>query len=412
MTFFRKEVFENIDGAIGGKHINVFPTNNYYLVWTLVLFLMIALMVAQFIPYSEKITVKGMLIPQKGIVNIHPFSSGYVQNVHVINKQIVKKGQPLFSFTNNNTLGYKHYLEQTRKNHQNNIDRLQQNFNGLNEQFSQKVANLSNSERLLEDSIAEMNNKLKLQKEHVSMLQKVVDKLDTGEKQMFFSEFEILSRRTDLIIEKKSTSSIELQKLAILNELTKLNLERSETNAEQQSKQLQLQLQLHNEQKLLLELDNDHEQIMLSPADGVVSSLTLVAGGYLDSSNTVLRLLPLDTVMVARLALPMRAIGKVQLGESINIRFSAYPHYKFGKLKAKLIRVENSLMAAEEFAQELNFKSPFYLAEARLQQGGLLYHGKPLPLLAGMEIEADIIESNQSLFKWFFQYIFKTSEEV
>jgi len=292
MTFFRKEVFENTESTIEGKYVNIFPANHYYLIWTLVVFLLLALIAAHNISHSTKVTVKGMLIPQKGIINVHSFAAGYVQTVLVENRQRVKKGDPLFTLSTSNTSASQHFLEQARKNHQANIEMLQKNLEGLTEQYKQHMTYFSETESLLQASVVEMNNKLKLQKENLAMLQEVVAKLDALENQAFFSEFEMFSRRAEMMTEKKSASNFELQKLDILKLMTKLTLERSQIKADMQAKQAQLQLQKRTEQKQLMELELSQEQTVLAPSDGMVSSMTLLSGSFIDSSETVLRLLP------------------------------------------------------------------------------------------------------------------------
>lgn len=408
MTFFRKEVFENLDRGMEGKQVDLFPVKAKTLSLTLLAFLILSLALSGFITYSQKVTVKGMLLPDGGIINVHPLTPGYVKTLYVKNRQQVKKGEPLFSISVNNTEAAVTYYQQARQNHLDNIDRLKQEIARQSKLNTAQNAHLLQTEQHFQAQLVELKQKQALQQQSIDMLAQGLARFEQADNQRYFSQLEILSRRGELVATKKELNNIQLQIIDTQSRLSDSQFRRSQLKAQLKSGQSAKQLQIHGEQKQLMALDMARTQTVLAPADGVISNLDVDVGNYVDSRRPVLRLLPPGATMVARLALPMTAIGKVKPGQSIRIRLDTYPHYRFGQMDAKVVTIEDSLMAADEFARELKLEGPFYLAEAQLPAEGLIYQAQSLPLRSGMLLEADIIENQRSVLAWFFQRLITT----
>jgi membrane fusion protein len=80
--------------------------------------------------------------------------------------------------------------------------------------------------------------------------------------------------------------------------------------------------------------------------------------------------------------------------------YQAFPYQKFGVAHAKVIKIANSPTAPEDLPTELQAKEGRYRILASLDRQDMPAYGKSLPLVPGMQLEADLILDKRSLLDW------------
>lgn len=84
--------------------------------------------------------------------------------------------------------------------------------------------------------------------------------------------------------------------------------------------------------------------LITAPADGKLVFLkNLTQNQYLKAADTLFALVPLDETFVAIVDIPVRGLGKAQVGQQVIIKLDDYPYQEFGMLEGRVESLEPSL---------------------------------------------------------------------
>jgi multidrug efflux pump subunit AcrA (membrane-fusion protein) len=142
-------------------------------------------------------------------------------------------------------------------------------------------------------------------------------------------------------------------------------------------------------QGLLAEIEAWYNNYVLKAAvDGKIAYAQLWnERQYINAGTTVMRILPPQDKIVARVLLPIQGSGKVEKGQLVNIELAAFPRNEYGLLKAEVKEIgilpqENSLVV-----------------EVALQNGMQTNYKKDLPFRPNMQGRAEIITKPRRLIE-------------
>jgi len=98
---------------------------------------------------------------------------------------------------------------------------------------------------------------------------------------------------------------------------------------------------------------------------------------------------------------PSRAIGFVTQGQTVRIRFDAFPYQRFGIYEGQVAVISKHVLLPQELPIPFaDLKEPVYRITVNLKKQYVMAYGKQFPLQAGMSLDADIILEKQTLFRW------------
>lgn len=130
-------------------------------------------------------------------------------------------------------------------------------------------------------------------------------------------------------------------------------------------------------------------------------------------------ILPQNNILVAQLYVPDRAIGFMNVGDIVLLRYQAYPYQKFGHAKAKISSIAKTAIAAQNIPsigtvslQEQINNEPMYLVQAVLRRQDIKAYGKNLPLQVGMTLEADVLQERRKLYEWVLEPIYSITGKI
>lgn len=128
-----------------------------------------------------------------------------------------------------------------------------------------------------------------------------------------------------------------------------------------------------------------------SPGKGIVSlSRFWKEGQEVKAGEVLLHILPADSsVLIARLALPLRGSGRIAIGARVNMRLDDFPYLEYGIIEGELIRL--SAIPEDGLLQ----------AEVRLTQGLTTSYGIPLEFRGSLSGTATVITRDARLLERF-----------
>lgn len=150
-------------------------------------------------------------------------------------------------------------------------------------------------------------------------------------------------------------------------------------------------------QGLLAEIESwFNNYVLVAAVDGKIAYAQLWnERQYINSGTTVMRILPQNDQIIARVLLPIQGSGKVKKGQLVNIELAAFPRNEYGLLKAEVKEIgmlpqENSLVV-----------------EVMLTNGMQTNYKKDLPFRPNMQGRAEIITKARRLIERLLESIWK-----
>jgi multidrug efflux pump subunit AcrA (membrane-fusion protein) len=100
---------------------------------------------------------------------------------------------------------------------------------------------------------------------------------------------------------------------------------------------------------------------------------------------------PPSTGYVGELRVPQQNAGKVQVGQTVFVKFAGFPYQEYGAVRGHITAIAN-----------ISFKDSVFLAQVALPAGLQTTYGKSLAYKTGMIASADVITADNRLLKKLF----------
>lgn len=140
--------------------------------------------------------------------------------------------------------------------------------------------------------------------------------------------------------------------------------------------------------------------VLRAPMAGRVAALGVEPGDAVRPGRTLMTLLAPDARMQAILLVPSRAAGFIEPGQSVRLRYAAFPHARFGSQPGEVVSVSESILTPAQVAPPGQAEEPVYKVRVRPDSDVVLAYGRALPLQAGMALEADVALERRRLIHW------------
>jgi membrane fusion protein len=163
----------------------------------------------------------------------------------------------------------------------------------------------------------------------------------------------------------------------------------------------------------LAEAEARRQIVLTAPQSGTVTTLQLEPGSNVKSTLPLLSIIPAGSELVAQLYIPTRAIGFIKPGQSVLLRYRAFPYQKFGHYQGTIAKVSRSTINSADLSAGLrgatdqrNLNEPVYPVTVHLANQSVNAYGQAIALQPGMELEADILIENRRLIEWVLEPLY------
>lgn len=187
--------------------------------------------------------------------------------------------------------------------------------------------------------------------------------------------------------------------------------------AEQQLAQLPLdsathsndtQRQLAGVGQSIAQNEMERAALLRAQSDGVVSAVLLKQGQMVSAGQPLMSILPAGSTLQAQLLVPSRAIGFIEPGSRVVLRYQAFPYQKFGQQYGRVSDISRSALSSSDVNSLTGqqSKEPLYRVQVALDSQQVMTYGKPEPVKPGMALDADILMERRRLIEWAFEPLF------
>lgn len=167
----------------------------------------------------------------------------------------------------------------------------------------------------------------------------------------------------------------------------------------------------------LIESEARRELVVTAPEAGVVTAVIAEPGQIADGTRPVASIVPDGSVWQAYLFVPSAAVGFVHVGDPVLIRYQAYPYQKFGQYRGTVASIARTALSAAELGAggmppAVLGDGTFYRVTVRLAAQDVTAYGKPVPLQAGMALQADILQERRRLYEWVLEPLYSLTGKL
>ena len=402
MLLFRKEALEAQQVSALGRILLFTPRIADVLIALVLLFTFLLLLFVIFGSYTRKATVYGELVPVSGVIKVYPPQGGRIEAVEVQSGARVAKGAVLARINSAvDTAGgdtQARVLVALQAQH----DALQENL-GRNARAQKEYAAQMTARR---EALATQAQMLAGQEKLLASRQGLAAKNEVRYKRLMQQDY-VARESYEERVQERLSLDVQLQQAkrerqSVAQQLLSLDNERSQQLDSFSREAHELSRQLAQVEAQIAETESRQAVLLRAPQDGVAVNQPLLA------------LVPEDARYEADLYALSHNMGFVHPGQTVYMRYGAYPYQKFGQYVATVRDVAKTASPLNELTDTvfpaLQGQS-VYRIRADLAQDFVLAYGEKQPLMAGMQFEADIVQEKRRIFEWMVEPLFSIREK-
>jgi len=411
MSLFRKEAVSHQSERLTGAITLAQPLS---IKLTVLILVSVAISIITFLfsaEYSRKETVRGFLMPNKGVIKSFANQGGTIEKLWVTEGDKVTKGQSLATLL-------------VQQSNSEGVDLSEQLADQLNTQASllsdeitqhqalkaQEILNLQAQQAALKNEQIALENQLALVEEKLTLLNKQQLDFNQLNESGYLSNIEKERQQHALLEAKQEKQNIARLLLQQKNKLNQLIFNLKNIPQQYILRINNLKRQQADLHRQLAQVASNYKYTITASNDGVVTGIQVVEGETLSQSKAqskpLLHILPEGAELIAELLLPTRSAGFIQLGNNTRLRFDAFPYQRFGFIKSEITRIDQALISPNEIQLPISLQEPVYRLRAKLNQQQMKAYGKAFDLKSGMLFEADIMLEQRTLIEWLLEPIY------
>jgi membrane fusion protein len=370
--------------------------------------------------YTKRTTVIGQLLPDSGLVKVYVPQVGVVLEKHVVEGQAVKKGDVLYVLSSerySSTLGsiqsaISQQVESRRTSLSEELEKTRRLQREERDTMVKRVEALGAEIQKLDNQIEGQRRRVKLSEDSAARYQELLAQDYISREQSQQKEEELLDQRFRLQGMERDRITVNRELVAYKNELSGLTFKH-------QNQLAPIERGISSVNQELTESEAKRRLVITAPEGGIATAVVAEVGQAVDGSRSLVSIVPTGAKLQARLYAPSRAVGFIKPGDSVLLRYQAYPYQKFGHAKGKVISVAKTALPGNEISAVGNQSGnngqnsePLYGITVELASQTMNAYGRQQNLQAGMLLDADVQHESRRLYEWVLEPLFSLTGKL
>jgi membrane fusion protein len=358
--------------------------------------------------------VTGITVPSAGLIKLMAPQAGVVVERRVKEGQQVKAGEVLYVLSAERMTGdgdgavgaQSAVLDQLRKRRTSLIEESDRQRLLLVQQTAALERRLAD----LRAESAQLMREAQTQRQRVASVQAQVGRFEDLARRQFMSELGVAQKREELLEQTARLQALERNRIALTRETASVAAELAQLPLRSEQQRAEVDRAAAAVEQDVASTEANRQIVVTAPQDGTVTAI-LADPGQMAGNQPLLTLLPAGSQLEAHLYAPSKAVGFVEPGQKVRVRFAAYPYQKFGQYEGTVAQVSRSSLAAGELPPQLVAlgqqagSEGMYRVSVALASQDVVAYARPQPLTAGMQLEADVLQETRTLIEWVLEPI-------
>ena len=276
------------------------------------------------------------------------------------------------------------------------------------QQATQARKRVDDLRKELEQSGAEVDS----QQQRLASAQQEAQRSAQLVKEGLYSEAMMRERRNDVLDQTTKLESLRGGRAAVERELRAAQAELPLIDIRTRTQQQQLEQRKSELQQSLVQEEAHSDSAVRAPISGIITNIAAARGDSVAADATLATIMPKGSGLHAQLLVPTRAIGFIEPGNQVVLRYDAFPFQRFGQYRGKVTSVGRTVWSAGEKVGTLPVREPVYRIEVALDRQTVGTGAQEFPLRPGMLVNADILLEKRTVFEWVFEPVLALRERL
>lgn len=411
---FRKEAIHAQQPAWLGEISLAQPLRLWLMVTAAVVIAVAVLVFLILGTYTRRSRVTGQLVPSNGLATVLAPTTGVVSRIDTHESGAVVAGQTVAVVTvarstmtsGDMTSALERRIAQREQGLVSSQSAQHQVINVQSTGLAKQLSAIRAELRQIDAQISTRRSQLRLANETVGRLRQLQQEKYIGELQVKQQEAIALDRISEIQV-------LQRQAIGARKAIAQLEQSLQELPGQRLASDATFQRDLALLEQERLETQARGELAVPAPVDGVVATQLVKKGQAVQAGQPLMVLLPGDGKLEAQLLVPSRSIGFIEAGDTVLLRYQAYPYQKFGHYRGRVASIsrsaltstEQQLLTGVDAANEQRYQVTVVLADQAVTAFGRADRLKP-----GMLFEADILGERRRLIEWVFEPLYSLRE--
>lgn len=371
--------------------------------------------------YTKRSTIAGQLVPDVGLVKVYAPQPGIVMEKRVAEGQRVKQGEVLYvlsserqSSTQGDTqAAITRQVEARQASLREEMDKTRLLQQEERDALIKRIAGLQAESSKLEGQIEGQRSRVALGEDTVLRYRGLLA-------QDYISREQLQQKQEDLLDQRARLQALERERIAVVRELAAQRNELSGLQFKHQNQLAQIDRSIAATGQELTESEAKRRLVIAAPETGTATAVIAEAGQAADTSKALVSIVPANATLQAHLFAPSKAMGFIRPGDTVLMRYQAYPYQKFGHARGTVAAVARTALSSAELSGPGILSGsgrgadsePLYRISVDLASQAVNAYGQPQPLQAGMLLEADVLQDTRRLYEWVLEPLYSLTGKL
>ena len=356
--------------------------------------------------YTRRSRVAGQLVPDLGLSTVVAPTSGIVDRIYPREGQRVIAGAALALVaapraTQGGT--------DARRSIDEGIERRRASLRASSESQAELLATREAGLRAqltaMQREAARLGEQLGNRTRQVALGRQTLERYRTLGRQRYLSAMQVAQQEQALLDLVSGQQGLQRQLAALQREQAQLQQALMEIPAQRQAQQAATARELALLDREEIQNDSNSELLVEAPVAGLVASRLVESGQAVQAGQPLLSLLPAGSRLQAQLFVPSRAVGFIEPGDAVLLRYQAFPYQKFGHHEGVVTQVSRSAVTQAGGGAGQGGE-PYYRVLVEIERQSITAYGRQEPLRPGMLLEADILGEHRKLYEWVLEPLY------
>lgn len=406
--FYRKEAVNHNTKKWHGKAILIksFPVK--YILLFFSIFTAFIMYFLFFCSYYQSVNYLGEISTIPKAISIFSPAQGFVKKSFFVEGQYVEKNQIIYLIDISKSTTEGNVSDSQIENIRKQISNTDDIINEINLSKRMSIENLKKQKIQYQDTLILIEERVKETKKELEFYKKNKDDYSKYQKKGLITKDQLVNQRTLYYQLQNELVNLEGKSKQITFDINEIDNESKLKSSEFDNQVYQTKLQQTELKKELSTIMSNDSIAIRASSDGRIDSLSVSEGQMINIGDSLLQISPSKIRNYYLVSwVTNSTIPYINVGDSVNIRYDAFPADKFGTFSGKIITISKTPASIREISNysigdniAQNNQSPYYKVVIKPEKKYFYYNKKRFSIENGMKANIFFFLEKRKIYQW------------
>lgn len=408
---FRQEIIEGQKQKWKGKVLLKKGASPRLIAFLSSAFVIVLCFLAYHFEYTRRVDVSGEVITYPHSINIYTPTQGYVKKSYVKIGDSVKQGDPLYEISTSRITRSGDLTAKRRTALEDQIASIDSIITKLKNSKEVTLLNLKGQMGQYIFTHKETKKLVESAREGVEHMRAGMSSYEKYRDKGLITKDQLNNQRFMFYQQQSGFQNLNSQSIQEELQISQLRSEILTQSASFDNQISEYEYQLSELKRKMVETDADDAVIISSQITGVIESLSATDGQMVSNGSSLAKIRPTEDVKYYLMIwLPNNGLPYIKKGDSVNIRYDAFPSEKFGQFPGRIDSISSIPVTNQEIS-EYNIPAVsnngvvmdnYYKVLISMKETEFSDKGKQMSLSSGLKAHVIVFLESRPLYQWMF----------